>query len=139
MCPQSIKIILHNKIWTLTRTLTQKQTNKKKNPPTTGFFFLAVWWKKTSNTQLQARNRCELSLARVLDEPPNMFQSRYMRCQSFTAVQEMVNNTKIVTGKDIGQDEGNGSPVNNKKRKKALNQPHESSPSGFSPKLMLVS
>lgn len=81
-----------------TDTDTNPKTNKQtKKPPTTEFFFLAVWWKKTSNTQLQARNRCELSLARVLDEPPNMFQSRYMRCQSFTAVQEMVNNTKIVT------------------------------------------
>lgn len=36
----------------------------------------------------------------------------------------MVNNTKIITDKDTGQDlnKGNGSPVNNKqKRKKALN------------------
>lgn len=48
----------------------------------------------------------------------------YMRCQNFTAIQEMVNNTKIITDKDTGQDlnKGNGSPVNNKqKRKKALN------------------
>lgn len=47
-----------------------------------------------------------------------------MRCQNFTAIQEMVNNTKTITDKDIGQDlnKGNGSPVNNKqKRKKALN------------------
>lgn len=59
-----------------------------------------------------------------------------MRCQSFTAVQEMVNNTKIVTDKDIGQDlnDGNGSPVNNKqKRKKALNRPRlTTGPAGYS-------
>lgn len=60
----------------------------------------------------------------------------YMRCQNFTAIQEMVNNTKIITGKDIEQDlnEGNGSPVNNKpKRKKSLNRPRlTTGPAGYS-------
>lgn len=106
---------------TVTPTLTQKQTNKQ-NVQQHNLFYSTMWWKKTSNTQLQARNRCELSSAWVLDKPPNMFL--YIWDVRITAIQEMVNNTKIITDKDIGQDlnEGNGSPVNNKqKRKKAFN------------------